>query len=109
MHVGRAVGGVNPMGGGYDLDEFGDENVIQESRDFAEAVRSKIASEHKQTSSVSGFEVKSLAPSLPSSLPPSFLSHSPSLSPSCFPPSLSLSPCIFTHPSLYRKLERAYQ
>ena len=56
------MGGANVAGGmargGYDLDEFSDESVIQESLDFAYVVRSKLASEHKQKSRVSGFEVR---------------------------------------------------
>ena len=45
-------------GGSYDLDDFVDEAVIAEKQDFAYLVRSKLASEHKRTSTVSGFEVR---------------------------------------------------
>ena len=56
--VSGAVGGVVDGGSSnYDLDDFGDETMIQETQDFAFVVRSKLASEHKQKSSVSGFEV----------------------------------------------------
>ena len=63
-HVGGAMGGVSAAGGvpvgSYDLDEFGDELTIEEVPDFAFVVRSKLASEHKQKSSVSGFEVRAI-------------------------------------------------
>ena len=64
---GGGVGGVNATsgtgggGGHYDLDDFVDETVIEEKQqDFADLVRSKLASEHKRTSMVSGFEVREI-------------------------------------------------
>lgn len=57
------MGGAGGKGGGdgsYDLDDFGDEAVVREKGDFAYIVRSKVSSEHKQKSSVSGFEVRQL-------------------------------------------------
>ena len=56
--VGGAMGGGNAVGS-YDLDDFGDMATIPEKQDFAYMVRSKVASEHKQRSTVSGFEVRS--------------------------------------------------
>ena len=60
-NVGVSVGGANVSGsdggGSYDLDDFEDEAMMQEKQDYAYLIRSKLASEHKQKSSVSGFEV----------------------------------------------------
>ena len=61
--MGGAVGGASAAGSGgnYDLDDFVDESVItEEKQDFADLVRSKLASEHKRTSTVSGFEVREI-------------------------------------------------
>ena len=64
--VGGAMGGANATGasgggsGHYDLDDFVDESVIEEKQDFGDLVRSKLASEHKRTSMVSGFEVREI-------------------------------------------------
>ena len=64
--VGGAMGGANATGnsgggsGHYDLDDFVDESVIEEKQDFGDLVRSKLASEHKRTSTVSGFEVRGI-------------------------------------------------
>lgn len=64
VSMGGAVGGANypsggaSSGGSYDLDDFEeDESAFQETQDYAYLVRSRLASEHKQKSSVAGFEV----------------------------------------------------
>ena len=63
VSMGGAMGGANypsggaSSGGSYDLDDFEDETAVQERQDYAYLVRSRLASEHKQKSTVAGFEV----------------------------------------------------
>ncbi len=63
VSMGGAMGGANypsggaSSGGNYDLDDFEDESAVQESQDYAYLVRSRLASEHKQRSTITGFEV----------------------------------------------------
>ena len=63
VSMGGAVGGANypsggaSSGGSYDLDDFEDESAVQERQDYAYLIRSRLASEHKQKSTVAGFEV----------------------------------------------------